>query len=170
MVASREVQNVPAVRFTFRILNTETLPFFVEVRNQSAAFLHDAREFNLKQAESWFSEGPESTYWIAYADEQPAGYFRVLEINSGLLQIGADLHEEFRGKRLSKEMYIQFFKRVILALGHQVYCLRVLRNNTRAQRLYISLGFEEISVTERDIYMELKRSDLLSALNSSIRN
>ena len=147
--------------YEFLLLSIDDLEFFGEVRNSSAAFLHDPRTFTLEETLAWFEGGTAGSYWITTFKGQKIGYFRSRVISPQVWEIGADLHEEFRGRGLAKEMYREFARQV-LNPGRVVGCsLKVLRSNPRAISLYTKLGFKVTLESETDLSMSIRVSDLI---------
>jgi RimJ/RimL family protein N-acetyltransferase len=144
--------------FTFKKLAQTDLPFFIHVRNLSVEYLHDPRKFTLEEAKTWFASTPKSSYWIADLNGIQIGYFRLNEISPSELQVGADLHPDFRGMGIGERMYQAFFRDVLSKSNYKRYSLRVLTSNTRAINLYKALGFKEVSKTDFDIAMEISAS------------
>ena len=132
-------------------LKKKDLKFFNAIRNSAREFLHDNREFTLEQTKEWFeSLPPEKKYYLIsatkfhegdtkFSEPIPIGYFRVREYSPTCWEVGADLHEDYRGMGLAKKAYKKLFKKFPDVTS---WCLEVLGNNTRAYTLYRSLGFE----------------------------
>lgn len=142
----------------FRPMDTDDLPFFVEVRNDCSNVLHNSFKFNLSQAVKWF---PTSTtyYWIVHHKSMKSdiGYIRQLYLceSSTHIKSGLDLHPKFRGVGLGYLAWQEYIKVVrcfypfISALE-----LEVLSHNNIALSLYKKLGFiqthVDVGVFERD--------------------
>lgn len=148
--------------FGFLPLSRDDLKFFSEVRNSSAAFLHDPRTFSLEETVAWFEGVAAGSYWITTLEDEKIGYFRARIISTQVWEIGADLHEEFRGRGLAKEMYREFARQVLEPGGVVDCSLRVLRSNPRAISLYTKLGFKVTLESETDISMSIRVSELAS--------
>ena len=154
----------------FRPTRYEDLKAFNQIRNLSREWLHDSREFTLKQTQEWWQSNEDSgegpSYWsiIQYDNifdggELMIGYFRA-DIVDGYAdtawQIGADLHPDFRGRGIAKRLYPEFMRMCIRAFDATDFHLSVLPHNLRAGKLYHSLGFEQISQPdESDIRMAM---------------
>ncbi len=147
--------------YDFLLLSRDDLEFFNEVRNSSAAFLHDPRTFTLEETLAWFEGRTAGSYWITTLKGQKIGYFRSRVISSQVWEIGADLHEEFRGRGLAKEMYREFARQVLNPRGVVGCSLRVLRSNPRAISLYTKLGFKVTLESETDVSMSIRVSELI---------
>src|SRR5258706_1109125 len=73
------------------------------------------------------------------------GFVRIDELDSvnGNVRVGGDIHPDFRGKGLAKEMYKLVFQLAFKELRlHRVWLL-VVDFNERALALYKKLGFKE---------------------------
>lgn len=136
----------------FRPLERSDLEWFVSVRNEVRGMLHDPREFNLEQAIEWF-EKSETKYWIINKSGHNVGYFRILETAQSRVLIGADIAPEHQGKRIASSSYPKFIEQILLPLGFTELELRVLKKNTRAINLYLSLGFTIDEETSIDYHM-----------------
>jgi RimJ/RimL family protein N-acetyltransferase len=142
--------------FLFRSLSEEDLQFLNEIRNDCAEdYLHDSRKFTLDQTKEWFYK-VQPDYYIIQFENTDIGYFRVnqySELNKNLY-IGADLHKDFRGKKLAYPAYIQFMSFLFNEYGLNKISLEVLDTNVRAYNLYKSLGFRKEGVKRQEIYKE----------------
>lgn len=150
---------VEALRF--EPLSEDDLVFLNEVRNSAAPFLHDPRVFTVPETRSWFGGSSDTRYWITTYQGKRIGYFRTRPQSETNWQIGADLHESFRGQGLAKPAYVAFAKAILEPRGVTICTLRVLKSNQRGVSLYLSLGFRVIAETEND-YEMLAETDLLT--------
>ena len=150
----------------FRPMRYEDLEALNSIRNLSREWLHDPREFTLKETQEWWmsneenGEGP--CYWIIidYDKDKYIGYFRTdaydlwnVEGEPNEWLIGGDLHPDYRGKGIMSDLYPKFMMMLIRAFDARFFYLKVLKHNLRAGRLYTKLGFEQLSESERDIEM-----------------
>jgi RimJ/RimL family protein N-acetyltransferase len=142
--------------FLFRALSEEDLQFLNEIRNDCAEdYLHDSRKFTLDQTREWFHK-VQPDYYVIQFENTDIGYFRVSqhsELNKNLY-IGADLHKDFRGKKLAYPAYIQFISFLFNEYGLNKISLEVLATNVRAYNLYKKLGFIKEGVKRQEIYKE----------------
>lgn len=125
---------------TLEPLQYEDLPFFSVVRNDCREFLHNNTEFSLEETQKWMSELPEGQkyYLIRKAiDGTPVGYFRTALLIYGDLQVGADLHRDYRRQGYAAAAYLEYFK---MNPGKRFY-LEVLATNLPAYCLYRKIGF-----------------------------
>jgi len=145
---------------TIRPLAEDDIEFLVEVRNDCRHFLHNDKEFTLKEAKKWFSENASPFYLILYKNE-PCGYFRTSKWNEadGSVWIGADLSKDFRGRGIASLAYPLFMDMLYRKYGLTRFILEVLEFNTVALCLYRKLGFNEVerrhSARGTSIRMEL---------------
>ena len=126
----------------FEPLNLNSLRFFNEVRNLSAAQLHDSRIFTLEETIIWFQKENKTKYWLIYFNHKPVGYFRVMQISKSEVQIGADIHPEFRRKGIAYLAYRNFAQNILDKRNIETCSLKVLRNNFTAIKLYFKLGLK----------------------------
>lgn len=137
----------------------EDLPFMLEIRNECREMLHDNREFSLSEAQTWFASlPPDHKYYLLLFNNEPIGYFRTKEKQGCIttLEIGADLHKDFRGRGLAFEIY-QFFLNSSLAQSYSRLELEVLATNLVAYNLYRKLGFRCYPEAVRDIIRDGRR-------------
>jgi RimJ/RimL family protein N-acetyltransferase len=130
----------------FRELAREDLPFFLDVRNECRAMLHDDRIFTLAESEAWFDrDRPE--YFLILRNGVRVGYFRVSnrDPERRSLYVGADLHKDFRGLGIARPAYQAFLRMLRVEQGIQVAELEVLSHNVVAHALYRKLGFVEVA-------------------------
>ena len=136
---------LPQSNISFRQMEMEDLPFFLEVRNLVRYHLHDSREFSLADAQSWWPR-KESDYYLILLAEIPIGYFRVLIQSEACILIGADIHPNFQGKKLGYLSYLKFLLIMKEKYPLHVIKLRVLKSNYRAFALYLKLGFTKLKL------------------------
>lgn len=140
---------------TFKELDIfEDIHFFNEVRNSCAEkYLHDSRKFLIADTCKYLKE-TKNKYYIIYLDDHKIGYFRVSnhsEVNKNLY-IGADLHEQYRGKGYAFIAYVKFICYLFDKYDLHKITLEVLDTNIRAKNLYNKLGF---------VYEGTKRCEVL---------
>jgi RimJ/RimL family protein N-acetyltransferase len=130
---------------TFRGMCITDLEFFNEVRNSCAEkYLHDSRKFTLEQTKEWFKITP-NIYYIIENDGEKIGYFRMSNYSeqNKNIYIGADLHENYRGKGFGYEAYKMFINFLFKTIDLNKISLEVLETNGIAMKLYKKLGFIE---------------------------
>jgi len=117
--------------------------FILEVRNDPTTVvqLHDNRIFSVDEFNKWF-EITKPNWFIILSDEMECGYVRTKWIEDNVLQIGVDIHPDFRRRGIATETYHKIFETY-----HWVdkFQLEVLDTNFVAIALYTKLGFKEIS-------------------------
>jgi RimJ/RimL family protein N-acetyltransferase len=126
-------------------MTLDDMEFFTEVRNSCAQlYLHDSRTFTLEEAKSWFTV-TQIIYYIIENDDNRIGYFRMsnYSILNKNIYIGADLHENYRGKGLGYKAYKMFIDFLFETIDLHKISLEVLETNGIAMRLYKKLGFVE---------------------------
>lgn len=140
--------------FLFRPLCDRDLEFLNEIRNECAKdYLHDSRKFTLEQTKEWFNKTHPDYYIINYANND-IGYFRISQhsILNKNLYIGADIHKNFRGKKLAYYAYIKFIPFLFKRYNLNKISLEVLSTNTRAYNLYNKLGFKQEGIKRQEVY------------------
>lgn len=158
----RHQEPLPALGFTFSPLSRDDLEFLNEVRNSASQYLHDQRKFSMDETRQWFEQRQQTGFWLIRLDKQPVGYFRTKLIGPQAWEIGADLHESFRGQGFAKVMYRSFAQNILAPHGVSTCSLRVLKSNPRAIHVYKSLGFAVTVETETDLGMEITVENLSS--------
>ena len=117
--------------------------FILEVRNHESTLkqLHDPRKFDLNSFETWFNNSsPE--WFIILLNDKNIGYVRTKWLEpKKILQVGADLHPDYRGKGYAKPAYEQLFENFCYV---EKFSLEVFIDNTVALNLYQKLGFKKI--------------------------
>lgn len=133
----------------------DDLPFLLEIRNECRGFLHDDRSFTPAESRRWFMEKRPDYYLIRMGGEG-IGYFRTggHDPVAGTIDIGADLHRDFRGRGFARPVYGAFLVFVRERYRVSKVGLEVLSHNTVARALYAKLGFVEtarrVGVTVRN--------------------
>lgn len=129
----------------------EDLDWFLNIRNSCVGCLHDSTTYSIEECREWFKRLPANkTYYKIMEEGFYIGYFRT-EIKDfpymddtklKIMYIGADLHEDYRGRGLAKQAYIEFMEAARKELKVEYFELEVLGDNIVAYNLYRSLGFE----------------------------
>lgn len=155
------------VTFSFRPLCEKDLQFLNEVRNDCAEeYLHDSRKFTLAQTKEWFRK-EQPNYYIIQMEDIDVGYFRVSQHSqsNSNLYIGADLHKEYRGRKLAHPAYKQFISYLFEKYNLNKISLEVLSSNVRAYSLYKKLGFKQEGVKRQEV---LKQGTYVDSIIMSI--
>ena len=143
------------------------LEFLNETRNLCCEdYLHDSRKFTLDETINWFKQYKPDYYIILNHDER-IGYFRLTnhsKINKNIY-IGADLHPNFWGKKLSFSAYQKFISYLFDTYDLNKISLEVLSTNNRAYNLYKKIGFVEEGVKRQEI---LKQNLFIDSIIMSI--
>lgn len=141
------------MNITFRGMCITDLEFFNEVRNSCAEkYLHDSRKFTLEQTQQWFLH-TSNVYFIIENNGVRIGYFRssnFSEVNKNIY-IGADLHEDYRGKGFGYVAYKLFINFLFDHMDLRKMSLEVIETNGIAIRLYQKLGFVEEGRKREDV-------------------
>ena len=135
-----------------RLMTTEDVRFFNEVRNECSQWLHDPKTYTYKEALSWF-KNTENPYFIYELEENKIGYFRTSHWEEGSCFVGMDIHEDHRGKKLAVPAYNEFFAFLKKEHGIKKFKLTVLGKNERALNLYKKLGFK---IIEKNLHGRLE--------------
>ena len=132
-------------------MGVEDLKKFNSLRNQVAVkFLHDPRKFTDDECSTWWwnYKGNYHYYNILNIDERTntvnwVGYFRLNQYEPNyILQVGADLIKEARGKGIAERAYREL-ESIVKKYLPKISRLRleVLHSNRRARGFYEKLGF-----------------------------
>ena len=145
------------------------LPKFLQIRNTIRNSLHDSREFTLNECQIWFENKPQD-YWLILTGNTILGYFR-FEVDSkdrnfGI--IGMDLDPVFHGLGYAKNLYQVFCSEMVPRYEVSNLRLRVLKSNSRAHSLYVSMGFAISEETQVDYEMQISLEKLISNLSTQI--
>lgn len=151
------------MKLEIRKLQLEDITFLNEVRNECREYLHNNIQYSIQESVDWF-HNLKTPYYLITLGDQKIGYFRTDQWKSdGSVQIGADLHKDFRGRGLAKAAYYLFLDYLFNVLDIDMVHLEVLKTNERAISLYEALDFtpvQSISSPPNSIRMELwKRKD-----------
>jgi RimJ/RimL family protein N-acetyltransferase len=159
---------------TFRPLSKDDVPFLTDVRNECAdRYLHTSSKFSVDETINWF-DNTKPTFYVILYNGVKIGYFRITNyshVNKNLY-IGADLHQDFRGKGLAYESYRKFIPTIIKQYGLHKVSLEVLATNTRAHNLYIKLGFVNEGAKRQEVYKNGQYVDsiIMSILKSEVES
>ena len=112
--------------------------FILSVRNDptTIAFLHTTTTFDLENFKQWFLATDPQMFIIE--DKEPVGYLRTKWLEDNVLQVGADIHPQFRRKGYAQRGYKLLFEKYPEV---KKFNLEVLNHNVIAQNLYEKLGF-----------------------------
>lgn len=151
----------------FRILSAKDLPQFLRIRNSVSKFLHDGRNFDLQECQTWFLTNTNTYYLVDSINGDTLGYFRTARNSkaSSSIEIGLDLDPKYHGRKWAKHIYRHFIMDVLQDLDVDTITLRVLKDNVRAINLYHSMGLSKISETSLDFELRITMADLLDNLN-----
>jgi RimJ/RimL family protein N-acetyltransferase len=159
--------NLPEIKL--RLLQSEDLPKFLEIRNSVSEMLHDHRTFTLAECRDWFASRKPTYFLVESFELGIIGYFRwsLVDNQSKTVEIGLDLSPEFQGRKWAKEIYAKFFTEVLKPKDTKTVVLRVLKTNTRAQNLYKDLGFLVYEETDIDYSMKADFDKMLEYSSAS---
>jgi len=155
-------------------LTLDDLSFLNEVRNECCEeYLHDSRKFTLEQTINWFNK-TKPMFWIIRVDGERIGYFRTsnYSIENKNIYIGADLHEDYRGKGLAYLSYKLFISYLFTEYNLHKISLEVLKTNQRAINLYEKLGFKFEGIKRDEVCKNGQWIDsiIMSILESEAQN
>jgi hypothetical protein len=106
-------------------------------------------------------------YYIILSDDEKIGYFRLTnysKINRNIY-IGADLHPNFWGKKLSYNSYVKFMRYLFDTYELNKISLEVLSTNIRAINLYKKLNFVHEGIKRQEV---LKQNQFVDSIIMSI--
>ncbi len=151
------------------LLTERELPKFLQIRNAIRNSLHDSREFTLDECQIWFESKPQD-YWLILTSDTILGYFRFevdpTDQNFGI--IGMDLDPVFHGLGYAKKLYQIFCSDIVPSYEVSNLRLRVLKTNSRAYSLYVSMGFAISEETPVDYEMQISLEELISNLSTQL--
>jgi RimJ/RimL family protein N-acetyltransferase len=115
--------------------------------------LTDSHKVSEKKQLLWFDSLKKSTTserWVVIKDNKPIGIIRVdqKDYDSKSICIGLDIHKDFRGLGLSKEVYRKLLKELFDDDWNRVWLL-VAEYNVKALNLYKKLGFVQEGVQRK---------------------
>jgi len=159
--------NLPEIKI--RVLQSEDLSKFLEIRNSVSEMLHDHSTFTLEECRIWFSSRKPTYYVVESKDLGIIGYFRCSLVDNEVkvAEIGLDLSPEFQGRKWAKDIYAKFVREVLKPKGIKTVALRVLKINTCGQKLYNDLGFLIQEETDLDYSMKADVDKVLENLSAS---
>ena len=146
------------MKIIFKKADLNDVSFLNEVRNNYVKeFLHDSTMYTLAQAREWFKE-KKPDYYIILLNKNKIGYFRTSAHSkkNKNIYIGADLHPDYIGKKLSFICYNKFIEFLFKKYELNKISLEVLETNQRAINLYKKVGF----VTEGAKRQEVLKNDI----------
>jgi len=146
----------------FRELQSNDLPFLVDVRNACRTMLHNDAEFTLTQAQEWF-DTKRPRFYIAAHEGSPIGYFRTSNWSEANrhVYVGLDLHADYRGKGLAQAAYRVFLPYLFEDCGMNKVSAEVLEHNQRSRRLHQRLGFALEGVKRQEVWRDDRYLDSL---------
>ena len=151
----------------FNELTYNDLSFLNEIRNECCEiYLHNSNKFTLDQTIAWF-EKEKPKFWIIKSDGIKIGYFRTsnYSIENKNIYIGADIHKDFRNKKLGYESYSKFIPFLFEKFNLHKISLEVLETNKRAIALYKKLGFKTEGIKRDEV---LKNNNWVNSIIMSI--
>jgi len=157
-----------------RWMKLKDLSFLVAVRNTGRSFLHDSREFDVKNAIKWWHKTCPRFAIIELLDGTPVGYIRTSDwdYKHRRVMIGADIHPDHRRQGYAFEAYELFLNHLFLPGGYNKVSLEVLSINQGAITLYEKLGFIREGVKREEILRDGKYLDsiIMSILRSEFED
>lgn len=123
--------------------------FVLKIRNHESTRnqLENNSEFTLENFRAWFKKT--SPKWLIIYDDQielQVGYARLnYSKNSLSVEIGMDIHPEYRGLGIGYDSYLSLLD---LFKEWNTFTLKVFKDNIVAYNLYKKLGFKDIPGTE----------------------
>jgi len=131
------------------------VPTYNTIRNDSREYLHDNSHYTLQESYAWFRKNTDP-FFMYEIDSEVIGYFRTSNWTKNTCYVGMDIHQDYRGKHLAYNAYVEFFNFLKTVHGIEMVQLEVLKTNTRALRLYNKLNFLTIYENARSFVMERK--------------
>jgi len=158
----------------FTRLTYNDLPFLNEVRNDCAVeFLHNSDTHSLEQTQEWYKK-TDPLFWVIWENGERIGYFRTSDwsVENKNCYVGADLHENFRGRGFAYEAYVKFLPFLFNFYELHKISLEVLSTNTRAINLYEKIGFVHEGVKRDEVLKngEWVDSIIMSMLGDEYEN
>ena len=134
---------IEAGNIVIRDMEEPDAEFVLEIRNDLSTrdMLHNPIEFTVEQFSQWYNE--ERPWWFITSYEgEDFGYIRTNFLNRDdfSVQVGMDIHPNFRGKGLAKPSFKKLFS-YLKGHGIDKVWLEVLEKNVLAFKIYKSLGF-----------------------------
>jgi RimJ/RimL family protein N-acetyltransferase len=142
------------IQSRLRLIEERDLPFLTQLRSDpdvvknlgTFVMLNEYRQMQ------WFKRVQENTSQLYMIFEifindkwQSGGLARITDIDmvNRSASVGGDIHKDFRGKKLSREMYKHIFAICFDYYNLHRIWLVVLENNILAYSLYKKMGFTE---------------------------
>jgi RimJ/RimL family protein N-acetyltransferase len=145
----------------------DEIKFINLIRNEYAEdYLHSSKKYSVNETFKWFFKNcPE--YYIIYYSQIPVGYFRTSNYSNenNNIYIGADIHSDYCGLKLSYNSYIKFINQLFEEKKLNKISLEVLSTNTRAINLYKKLGFVVEGIRRQEV---LKQDQYIDSIVMSI--
>ena len=136
------------MNFSLRDIEENDHEWLVELHNDPVV-LHNVtnpKPITLKEHLSWFKSlnSNKELRKIFYIDNDRAGFckFYFLDHVNKNCMLGADLHKDYRGKRLAKEMWRLMLSYCFDSMGFHRVSLTTSEYNSIAIRVYEGLGFQ----------------------------
>lgn len=139
------------------------LSFILLVRNECRESLDNNTYFSKQDIDEWFEKYNPEWYIIYLEDDKntPIGYFRTSDNTRHRIQIGCDIHKDFRGQGHAKRAYKIFIEYMFRIRNKRRIYLEVLSTNTIAIDLYTKLGFKEEGRKREHVYRNSRYIDAI---------
>lgn len=145
----------------------DEIKFINLIRNEYAEdYLHSSKRFSVNETFKWFFNNRPEYYLINYS-KIPIGYFRTsnYSFENNNIYIGADIHPDYCGLKLSYTAYIKFINLLFEEKKLHKISLEVLSTNIRAFNLYKKLGFIVEGTRRQEV---LKKDEYVDSIIMSI--
>lgn len=135
--------------FQLREVEDSDHAFLVDLHNDASVLINmtDPRPITLESHMRWWGNLNRATdpKFIFLVDGVRAGFckFYNIDLQNNSCVLGADLHRDFRGKKLSYKMWQFMLDHAFSTLKLHRVSLTTADYNTRARRVYEKLGFRE---------------------------
>lgn len=140
--------NIDSTNLSYRLLEQRDLERARSLHNDESTLLQltNIEHVSEKQQQRWFealSISNSSRRYVVEHGQSFVGVFRVdaLDVHNRSVQVGLDIVQMFRGKRLSYPIYEHFFSYFFDQMGLNRIHLKVLETNECALHVYKKLGF-----------------------------
>jgi len=135
---------------SLRNITNDDLQWLVDLHNDPLVLRNvtDPNPIDMVDQKKWFTsinENPRQERMIFEIRGRPAGIAKFYDIDqtNHCCVLGADLHKDFRGKKLSKFMWNLMLDYCFNQLHMHRVSLTVAEYNVIAKHVYSSLGFKE---------------------------